>query len=153
MALLVGCKGEGSFSTYKSKEYGFSFLYPDSFREADKEEDRFAFVDEDNNAILFIINENPSTNEIRELGREQAYKDFSTQLTSKEEMDKQVKIIRTKKVSWYTYAIDFPSKNVKSVVSGTLCDGKEITIVLVTKNEDYEKNMEYYLEMIGSFEC
>jgi len=71
----------------------------------------------------------------------------------KEEMDKQVKIIRTKKVSWYTYAIDFPSKNVKSVVSGTLCDGKEITIVLVTKNEDYEKNMEYYLEMIGSFEC
>ena len=151
--LLIGCGKKGNFLEYKSKEYGFSFLYPDSFKEADKENDRFAFLDKDENAILFIINKEPLREDILALGREQAYQDFSTQLTSKEKIDEQVKIMKTKKMSWYTYAIDFPDENVKSIVSGTLCGGKEITIVLVTKNEAYERNKEHYLGLVGSFDC
>ena len=153
IVLLVGCKTEGNFINYESKEHGFSFLYPDSFKEADKEKDRFAFIDKDKDVILFIINKNPLTNDLLTLGKEQAYKDFSTQLTSKENIEKQVKIMRAEKRSWYTYAIDFPEKNVKSIVSGTLCGEKEIVVVLVTKNNDYEENKEYYLEMLRSFKC
>ncbi|MBW2975365.1 hypothetical protein KY366_06620 [Candidatus Woesearchaeota archaeon] len=149
---LAGCRSKSLISEYKSKEHGFSFLCPKSFKETSKEENRFALLDKEDNAILFIIENDPKETDILSLGKEQAYKDFSEEF-SDEEIEELVRTIRTEKGRWYTYAIDFPEKSVKSIVSGTLCRGKEISIVLVTKDRDYGKNKDYYTGIISSFEC
>ncbi|MEA2036428.1 MAG: hypothetical protein U9O94_02890 [Nanoarchaeota archaeon] len=150
---LVGCSTEEKFVKYEDKEHDFSFVYSNIFKEENKEKDKFALVDGDDNVIIFMINENPTSDDVLELGKEQAYLDLSTQMRNKEDIDKQVKIVKTKTNDWYTYAIEFSGEGAKSIVSGTFCEGKSIMVVLVTKDNDYERNKEEYMRVVGSFEC
>ena len=55
--------------------------------------------------------------------------------------------------TWYTYAISFPNKKVRSIVSGTICNENGISIILVSKEENYEFKKIEYLNLIESFKC
>ncbi len=157
LLVLMGCKNkevaeEEAFKSYKSS-YGFSFVYPTTFREADKSNNRIAFLDKYNNAILFIVNENVSSSDIMELGRGQAYSDFSDQQISADEIYKNVKSMKINGVEWFTYAMNFYNKELRSIVSGRLCGNKEVIVVLVTSYDSYEENRDSYVGILRSFEC
>ncbi|MBL7055890.1 hypothetical protein ISS07_03190 [Candidatus Woesearchaeota archaeon] len=54
---------------------------------------------------------------------------------------------------WYTYAIQFADKEAKSIVSGTICNGNEITLVMISDFDSYEGIKESYTEMLETFSC
>ena len=156
LGIIAGCKNteeKKDFVSYENKEYGISFLYPSAFQKTQEEPTRFALLDKDKNAIILIIEDNPSTLDILELGRDEAYKDMGQGVAEKKEIDKHVKIMQINQISWYNYAIDFPNEEVKSIISGTLCNNKQVSIVLATKNNAYEKNQQYYEAILQSFKC
>jgi hypothetical protein len=137
---------------YKNDEYGFSFMRPAAFKEASHETDRFALLDKEKNAILFITNTQPISKDILTLGETQAASDLPGDL-EESDISKQVSIMNIHQRNWFTYAIDFPGEDIKSIVSGTLCNNNEVIVVLVTKNQFYEENQRQYLAILSTFEC
>ncbi len=153
---LAGCQNKEpkmDLATYESEKYGISFSYPSSFERVEEGPNNFALLDKDKNAILIIVEENPSTQNLVDLGKDEAYKDMFPKITDRENIYEHVKIMAINKREWYNYAIDFPSEDTKSIISGTLCGKNQVSIVLVTKNDAYEKNELIYTIILNSFKC
>ena len=164
--ILIGCAASnqaGAPSTtayFTSKEYSFSFTYPSGWSQnAQDLPNKWAIVDEDQDAILFTVNQAPVGN-LALLGNLQAVRDlYETNNQSgitQEKMEAISKIVKLKKYTnaeFYTYAIDFADKEVQSIVSGTLCNGREVTIVLVAHNVASSQKTQLYEGILDSFTC
>jgi hypothetical protein len=161
LLLIVGCskkhetkKNENDeYSIYQNKKYGFSFSYPVSWEEVKNDEpNRWAILDKQRNVILVVVN-NATSSDLLKLGKAQAIKDYYPRKIDEKKINDIVKLRYFNSKKWYTYAIKFSDKNIDSIVSGTLCNGKEINLVLVTNNMDYDKNKEIYIAILNSFKC
>ncbi len=164
--ILVGCasgnianeqKKEGIFA---SSEYSFSFSYPSDWNEVTRDlPNKWAIVDANGDAILFTVNTAPVQN-LGLLGNFQAIRDVyqveNYTGLSPEKMDAISKIVKLQafgQQEFYTYAIDFKDKGVQSIVSGTLCGTREVTIVLVSKEDTAAIKSQIYTDMLETFVC
>ena len=166
LILLIGCSkfpSEGEESTtsfFTSPQYSFSFSYPSEWQEVTEDlPNKWAIKDESQDTILFTVNKAPFDN-LALLGNLQAVRDLyemeNQSGLSEEKMDAISKIVKLKEYSsaqFYTYAIDFSDKNVQSIVSGTVCNGQEITIVLVAHTTASIEKTAVYESLLDSFEC
>ena len=170
LILFVSCKQEQEFNTetigktdflqFASKKYDFSFSYPYGWGEITRDlPDKWALMDKNKNTILFIVNR-AQGNDLLALGRSQALRDlYNENNISNLKRDDVKKIFEIVKLeyfnnqSWYTYGIKFSDKNVNSLVSGTLCEDNEITLVLVNDFLSFDKNKEAYSKILNTFEC
>lgn len=145
---------------FTNDEFSFAFEYPSNWVERSQElPNNWAILDEEKNTILFTVNE-AKYDSVALLGRVQALRDYHPgkegDALTQEDLDvvnNVVKIQEFKGVPWYTYAIDFSQKGVTSIVSGVICGDNEVTIVLVTAKEFFERNQEVYVGMLNSFSC
>ena len=164
--LLFGCatgnviKEEKRQGIFASPEYSFSFSYPPDWSEVTKDlPNKWAVVDANNDAILFTVN-NAQVQNLALLGNFQAIRDLyhveNYTGLSPDKMDAISKIVKLEtfgQQEFYTYAIDFKDKGVQSIVSGTLCGQKEITIVLVSRAETAAVKTQMYTDLLRSFSC
>ena len=161
-AILGGCAAEqpSDKSTFSSPEYSFSFFYPSDWKEVTQDlPNKWAIVDENSDAILFTVN-SAQVDNIALLGNFQAIRDLyqveNYTGLSPDKMDAISKIVKIEQFNgreFYTYAIDFKDKGVQSLISGTLCNGKEVTIVLVTQAETAAEKTMVYSDLLNSFTC
>jgi hypothetical protein len=163
LILLVGCVPDAQQppeGVFISQEYGFSFSHPTGWREVTQDlPNKWAIVDENSDAILFTVN-NAQVNNLALLGTFQAIRDVyqveNYTGLSQEKMDVISKIVKMQTFGsqeFYTYAIDFRDKGIQSIVSGTLCGTKEITLVLVSKEDTAALKMQLYTDLLNSFKC
>ena len=55
--------------------------------------------------------------------------------------------------NWFTYGINFSSKNLNSLVSGALCGDNEVIFVLVSDFSTFDKNKNEYTNILNTFNC
>lgn len=162
LIVSIGCGSENKIlntNKYKSESYGFSFIYPSNWIEVTKDlPDKWAILNGED-TIIFTVN-SANSNEILNLGKAQAIRDFYSKENinnlDQEEVDKVTKIVKLEefnKRAWYTYAIKFSENNVNSIVSGTICEDKEINLVMVSGFGTYEANKLIYRYLLESFKC
>lgn len=145
---------------FRSDAYNFSFDYPFGWEETARDlPSKWAIVDKDKDTILFIVNP-VQINDLMILGRSQALRDLhpngEVSKLTKSELQKIVDIVKFEQFSnrtWYTYGMEFSSKNVDSFVSGTICHNNEIMLVLVSNIKEYSNNKELYENILKSFQC
>jgi hypothetical protein len=164
--LLIGCNSgevitkDDKTGIFTSSEYSFSFSYPPEWNEITKDlPGKWAIVDANSDAILFTVN-NVQVQNLALLGNFQAIRDVyqveNYTGLSPEKMDAISKIVKLQKFGeneFYTYAVDFKDKGVQSIVSGTLCGQKEVTIVLVSREDTAMVKSQVYTDLLESFAC
>ncbi len=164
--LLFGCasgtesSSEKKTGIFTSPEYSFSFSYPPEWKEIAQDlPNKWAIVDANSDAILFTVN-NAQVQNLALLGNFQAIRDLyqveNYTGLSPDKMDAISKIVKLEtfgQQEYYTYAIDFKDKGIQSIVSGTLCDQKEITVVLVSRIETATIKTQMYTDLLTSFTC
>jgi hypothetical protein len=144
--------------SFKSADYGFSFLFPATWKEVKEGLPRkWAIVNENKDIIIFTVNDAP-LNDLLALGKIQALRDLQPKggMVGQGEIDsvnKVVRLISLNSKNWYTYAMQFSDKNVSSIVSGTLCSDKEVNLVLVSNIDSFDLNKGIYIDILNSFEC
>ena len=163
--LLFGCAQAGTQEAKKegiftSSEYSFSFSYPSDWSEVTRDlPNKWAIVDANSDAILFTVN-NAQVQNLALLGNFQAIRDVyqveNYSGLSPDKLDAISKIVKLETFGdreFYTYAIDFKDKGVQSIVSGTLCAQKEVTIVFISKIETATAKTPVYTDLLDSFKC
>lgn len=146
-------------SSFTSEEYGFSFDFPGGWEEITKDlPNRWAILN-GKNTILFTTNK-ATTQNLMALGKIQALRDLyppaSENKLSQEDLDRINEMVIIETFSgreWYTYGVRFSDKSIDSIISGTLCSGNEINLVLVSEYDAFESNKELYLAILNSFKC
>lgn len=160
LIFLAGCKGEDTNpGEFVSEKYGFSFLFPKNWNEVTKDlPDKWAILN-GQDTILFTVNE-AQVKDLLNLGKLQAFRDLYLEndinMLEQERVDEINDVVKLKSFNnkdWYTYAIEFPSENVNSIVSGALCGEYEVNIVMVSSFNSYEENKVIYNDILDSFEC
>ena len=145
---------------FVSKEFLFTFNYPQGWTEVTKDlPTKWAIMDANQNLILFTVN-NVQVYDLNLLGNFQAIRDLyqvdnQTGL-SKDKMDAISKIVKIQEFNnqkFYTYAIDFKDKGVQSIVSGTICGSKEVTLVLVAHTAQATEQQQLYTDLLNTFSC
>lgn len=166
LLVLVGCttgfvpKEQQKTGIFTSVDYSFSFSYPPEWNEVTKDlPNKWAIVDANSDAILFTVNPAQVQN-LALLGNFQAIRDVyqveNYTGLSPEKMDAISKIVKLQTFGnqeFYTYAIEFKDKGVQSIVSGTLCGEKEVTIVLVSRDDTALIQSQIYTDLLSSFSC
>lgn len=165
LVFLAGCtqvekKPAAQELAFKSDKYGFSFNYPSGWRESNADlPDRWALLGKDNSTILLLVSK-PRSSDLVTLGRSQAIRDLydKEKMSSLKEEDIKkvfeiVKIENFNGIQWYSYGMKFSDKNIDSLVSGTICKGNEIMMVVVSTPKSFDMNREIYMGMLGSFKC
>ena len=144
---------------FTSENYSFSFRYPAEWTERTSElPDQWGIHDTDDTVILFMTSPS-STDNLEEAGKEQALRDFfisEGRQPTEEDRKKTEDIVATQAFgssSWYTYAIQFGGENVSSIVSGTLCNGRQVIMVFVARNSQFDLKKPIYTDMLSSFTC
>ena len=148
------------FLQFINEKYGFSFFYPSEWTETTRDlPDKWALVDSKKNTILFIVN-TPIITNLSILGQIHALEDIFPKNVNprviQEEANKIgniVKLVSYNNLTLYTYAIKFSDKNVNSIVAGTLCNDKEIMLVLVAETESFEEKKKVYSNILETFKC
>jgi hypothetical protein len=165
LALAIGLAGcstgnvvvdmNGSnISAYENPAFGFSVEYPSFWNgSSPKLQDRWGIYDEKKNAILFIGTPNVYGNTLEDLGIAQMEQDLLPAMESKDKLRDLLRIIDVNNRSWYTYAIEYKDRAMESIVSGTLCGGNEVNIVMVSSNEDFNTTKDIYVGIMSSFAC
>jgi len=163
---LASCKSgnnpesDNNMKLFKNEKYGFSFKYPAEWEEVTRDlPDKWAILDKDKNTILFTVAESRQKN-LTILGRYYALKDLYDEnqviRLSVSDLEKIYRIVKINEFSgkdWYTYGIKFSEKNVDSLISGTVCNETEITLVVISNPEKYESYKILYEDMLKSFSC
>jgi len=163
---LASCKSgnnpesDNNMKLFKNEKYGFSFKYPAEWEEVTRDlPDKWAILDKDKNTILFTVAESRQKN-LTILGRYYALKDLYDEnqviRLSVADLEKIYRIVKINEFSgkeWYTYGIKFSEKNVDSLISGTVCNETEITLVVISNPEKYESYKILYEDMLNSFSC
>lgn len=145
---------------FTSDTFSFSFEYPSNWVERSEDlPNNWAILDETKNTILFTVNKAQYDN-VALLGRIQALRDYHPgkdgDSLAQEDVDIINQVVKQQTFngeSWYTYAIDFTQKQVTTIVSGMVCGGNEVTVVLVTQKEFFENNQEVYIGLLETFSC
>jgi hypothetical protein len=159
LIFIAGCGGKANIADFKSKDFGFSFSFPKDWDENKKDLPNNWAILHNEDVILLTVNKAESEN-LLALGIAQALRDLYSgkkiDEISQESLDQIKGMVTLKSFNdkeWYTYALNFPEKNVNSIVSGTICDGNEVNIVLVSAYSTYEENKLIYSSMLESFKC
>ena len=145
---------------FKNGKYGFSFQYPAEWEEVTRDlPDKWAILDSEKNTIIFTIAPSQQKN-LTVLGRYYALRDLYDQSQvvrlSVQDLEKIYRIVKINNFNgkeWYTYGIKFSEKNVDSLISGTICNETEITMVMVSNPVKYDANKAIYEDMLNSFSC
>lgn len=167
--LMFGCKNKATEtednlyatqdSPYGAKVYqndflGFKVLYPASWNDsATKEQDKFGISDDKRNAILFMGQKISVNKTLDQMGILQLKQDYELKNVTDSQAEKYMQKLRGENITWYTYAIGYKNNDVESIVSGTICKDKHITIVLVSNSESYNITKQIYTRVLQSFKC
>jgi len=161
LLLTIGCTQEvlqEQPNTFLSEEHGFSFSYPNGWDEVTQDLPNNWAVLKGENALIFTV-EDAKVSNIAALGKIRALEDVypaNTDTFEQEKIDRINEIVNPISFNgqeWYTYAIQFSDKEAKSIVSGTLCEDKEITLVMISDFDSYELIKESYTGMLDTFSC
>lgn len=151
--LFNGCNGDeplkdSGMKSFQNKEHGFSFYFPDSWEEVNNDlPDRWA-IKKNQDTVIFTVN-NAEGKTLSGLAKEQLKRD----MPEDPDYEDQLNIMTFKEKEWYTYAINYQDQGVNTIVSGTICNDKEINMVLVSNIASFEENRIIYSFMLESFRC
>ena len=169
--LLSGCAKQSGLNKSEAKKnneiykmsndaYNFSFSYQSGWDEIKRDlPQKWAIVSPSKDTMLFVVDKAKSNNTLA-LGRSQALRDLYPQNKVTELNGEKLKevfsIVTLKSLNnntWYTYGLQFADKNISSIVSGTICNGNEIIIVMVSRYESLVENEDNYAKILNSFKC
>ena len=161
---LVSCSGKtGTISdknsrAFQSREFGFSFSYPAGFNAIEKDlPNNWAATDSNKNTIIFIVS-SAGNSSLYDLGLSHAIKDVyedsshEIDLAKVNEIAKILSIQNFNGREWFTYGLK--SGSVNSLVSGTICKGKEVLIAFVMMDpNNLDSGKLVYHDLLDSFSC
>jgi hypothetical protein len=149
-----------SLKPFINEKYGFSFIHSTEWQEITSDlPDRWALRGDDENTIVFVVSPAQSQ-DVLTLGRAQAMRDMfdgkqASELTPEDlaGVFAIIKLDTFNNKEWYTYGIKFSNKQLDSLISGTVCNGNEIVLVLVNDAQAFDNSQEIYTGILESFKC
>lgn len=151
---VIGCQSGNQMTEFRNSEFKFQLAYPSQWEEnRDSLPDKWAIMNSEKDVILVIAEKNKDNKTLEEIAIIDSISDLNINQDNLDLLNKAVKIIRINDKEWFNYAVDYNSKQLKAIISGTLCKDSKIIIVLVSNNSQIDKNKKIYQEVITSFTC
>lgn len=158
---------DGDDSRFVSEAYGFSFDVPDEWKKVTHDLPNHYAVQHpeySENVIIMVVDDAPGNDESPEFlygrGLRQVvgdmYGDVEPETLNKDQVNdasRQLSLKSVHNIDWYTYGMRFEENQVNTIISGTICDEKEVLFVLVSDETNLLDNQIVYGTMLDSFSC